>query len=157
MARKTANIALGADSGRDGGKTFLITEMAANQAEKWAIRALLALTRAGIEVPDDVSALGMGAIAAIGLRAFGNLSFEEAEPLLDEMMGCVQIVTTSGVTRAIDSEDIEEVATYLRLRNEVIALHTGFSVAAELSNYREAAARADQKPPEPLTSPTPSE
>jgi hypothetical protein len=152
MARKTRTLTLDAAQGRDAGKTFTITEMPAFQAEKWAIRALLALTRAGIEVPDDVMSMGMGAIAEIGVRAFGGLSFDEAEPLLDEMMQCVHIVPdpkVAAITRPVDTEDVEEVKTYLLLRNEVVALHTGFSVAAKFSNFPAAAESRDQNPPSP--------
>ena len=151
MARKTSTVVLDASHGRDANKTFIIREMPAAQGEKWAIRALLALTRAGIEVPDDVATMGMAAIATMGLRAFGNLSFDEAEPLLDEMMACVSIAEDPKhpeIARPAESDDIEEVRSYLTLRNEVVALHTGFSIAAEISNYR-AAAQADQNPPAP--------
>jgi hypothetical protein len=154
MARKELTLSLDSTYARDASKTFHLTEMPATQAEKFAIRALLALTRAGIEVPDNVTAMGMGAIAAIGLRAFGNLSFDEASPLLDEMMNCVQIVPDPRnplVKRPVDVEDVEEVRTLLFLRNEVVALHTGFSIAGELSSFR--ANQTDQSQQQPLTSP----
>lgn len=147
MARKELTVTLDSAYGRDASKAFLLTEMSATQAEKWAIRALLALTRAGIEVPDNVMSMGMGAVAAIGMRAFGNLSFDEAEPLLDEMMHCVQIVPdprVPAIRRPVDTEDVEEVRSLLFLRNEVVALHTGFSIAGELSSFR--AGQTDQPP-----------
>lgn len=126
--------------GRDAGKTYLLTEMSASRAEKLAARALLALTRAGVDIPDDLLELGFSALVALGLRQFGKLAYEDAEPLLDEMLGCVQFVPDVGkmmVTRPLIEDDIEELATRLFLRSEVVALHVGFSIAAELSKLRQ--------------------
>ena len=78
--------------GRDEGKQFLLTEMPASRIEKWAARALLAVAHSGVEVPEEVTGAGMAALAVVGLRALSGVSFAEAEPLLDEMMGCVQII-----------------------------------------------------------------
>ena len=50
MARKEASFT--AESGRDKGKQFLITEMSASQAENWAIKVILAIGNAGIEIPE---------------------------------------------------------------------------------------------------------
>jgi hypothetical protein len=139
--RKTETVVIERE-GRDKGKTFLITEMPAMQAEKWAARALLALGRAGVEIPDDAMGLGAAAIISAGLGAFRQMNFVDAEPLLDEMMSCVQIVpdptkkdatTQAPIVRALIDGDIEEVATLAQLRSEVIEVHTGFSVTAALS------------------------
>lgn len=142
MARKVSTFV--ATSGRDAGKHFRIEEMPAMQAEKWAMRALLAVGRAGVELPDDIASGGMAAIAAMGIRAITSVSFDEAEPLLDEMMRCASIVPDPAkpiIYRPIDAEDIEEIATVVQLRDEVVNLHVGFSIAAELSKFG-AAARA---------------
>ena len=53
MARKESTFI--AESGRDKGKQYLITEMSATQAENWAIKALLAVGNAGIEIPEEIS------------------------------------------------------------------------------------------------------
>lgn len=121
------------DPSRDLGKTFRITEMPARQAEKWAIRALLAAAKSGIELPDDVAAAGaMRTIGYIGIRAITGLNFDEAEPLLDEMMGCVQIVEKA-LVRTLTDDDIEEVRTLILLKKKVLELHVGFSMAAVIS------------------------
>lgn len=116
---------------RDHGKRFLITEMSAAAAEKWAMRLTLAMTKAGLDVPEG--ATNWGAILAYGImKGIGSLSWGDAQPLLDEMFACVQIVEDK-ITRPPTEDDIEEVETRLRLRSEVFELHSGFSPAAILS------------------------
>ena len=142
MARKTETVIIDAE-GRDKGKVFVITEMPASKAEKWAARALLALGRSGVDVPDNIAASGLAGVVALGVRSFLGLRFEDAEPLLDEMFAsCVAIVPDPDrptVTRgaggigALIEDDIEEVSTRIHLRTEVLELHTGFSIAAVLS------------------------
>ena len=142
MARKTKDLIIDAE-GRDKGKRFFLTEMSATQAEKWAARALLALTKSGVEIPDDAAALGLAGVAAVGLKAFSGIPWELAEPLLDEMMQCVQIKTDPAhpeVIRSLIEEDIEEVATRLKIRLELLELHIGFSLAARLSTLKASAA-----------------
>lgn len=153
--RKTKLVTIDpSDENRDAGKTFLITEMAAWECERWAARALLALGRAGVEISDDTMAAGAVAVLGAGLAAFRQMRFEDAEPLLDEMMACVSFVpdlsrinplTTQPFARKLqrgddaNASDIEELSTLLRLRMEVIELHTGFSVAGALSELGQSA------------------
>ena len=121
--------------GRDVNKTFYIKEMSALKAERWATRALLALLKSNVDIPEDIAQAGMAGVAAVGLRAFGGINFTDAEPLLAEMLACVQIIPDPSrpmVKRALVEDDIEEVTTLLRLREEVLSLHTGFS----LRDYR---------------------
>lgn len=133
--RKTETITIERE-GRDKGKQFKLTEMSAAQAERWALRAFFALANTGVELPDDMADSGMAGIAAVGLSALGKVPFEQAEPLLDEIMGSVQIVPDPSkphVVRALIDEDIEEVATRLELRKAVWDLHTGFFSLGGLS------------------------
>jgi hypothetical protein len=143
VARKVETITIDTP-GRDMGKVFELTEMPATKAEKWAARALLALLRSGIEIPEDVASAGLAGVAAMGLKAFGGISFADAEPLLDEMMGCITVIPDPNrpfVKRPIRSDDdIEEVGTLLRLREEVLSLHLGFSISA----YRSKSMAANQ-------------
>jgi hypothetical protein len=130
--RKELTVTIDAE-GRDKGKVFFIREMPASQAESWALRALMALMKANVEVPDNISEAGLAGVAALGLKAFGGLSFEAAEPLMAEMMSCVQIIPDprqQAVKRLLIEDDIEEVKTRLFLRAQVFELHTGFSLAA---------------------------
>ena len=131
MARKQLDIVISAE-GRDKGKMFQITEMPASKAEKWAIRTMLALGKSGVEIPDDLQAQGMASIASLGIRALTSLNFEDAEPLLAEMFDCVKCVpdpTRPEVTRALIEDDIEEVATRLSLRKDILSLHIDFFTA----------------------------
>lgn len=142
--------------GRDENKHFLITEMSASKAERWAIRAFLALARSNTEVPDDVENLGMAAIAAIGFRALMAVSFDEASDLMSEMMACVKYMPSPErpeIVREIFEEDIEEVATHLYLKAEVFDLHTGFSTAASLSSSVAALVTTGVSTPRSSTSP----
>lgn len=140
--RKIKQITIGGEN-RDSGKLFVITEMSAVAAERWAAQALLALGRAGVEVPDEATAAGAAAILSAGLTAFRSISFADAEPLLDEMLGCVSFVpdparidpaTNQPLARPLIDDDVEEIGTLLKLRSEVIDVHLGFSPAAVLSS-----------------------
>jgi hypothetical protein len=129
--RKTKHATIDAE-GRDNGKLFLITEMPASQAERWAFRAFQALARAGVDMPENVSGAGMAGIAVVGLKALGTIPFYEATELMDEMFSCVRIVRDKAhpeTAMPLMEEDIEEVSTRLHLRSEVFELHTGFSFA----------------------------
>lgn len=128
MARLTVNYTV-KDEGRDFGKVFVLTELPASRAESWAMRAILALMASGVEVPEGFERMGMAAMAEIGIRALSGLKWDVAEPLLSEMWECVQVMPDPGkphVVRRLIEEDIEEIATRVKLRVEVWRLHTGF-------------------------------
>ena len=122
---------------RDKGKRFLITEMPALRAEKWAARAMLALTKSGQDV-DHIKGGGMAALAVAGLKALQHLDFADAEPLMDEMMECVQIIPDPKhpetarplVQYGAEGDDIEEIDTRVELRTRIFRLHTGFFSSA---------------------------
>ena len=133
MARREKRVTIPSDDpeNRDSGKTFLIREMSAAQAEDWAMRALLALTAAGAEVPDDIEGAGMAGLAVMGVQALAGLKHADVKPLLDEMFACVQICPdrqNPNVVRPLVEDDIEEVATRLTLRKAILELHVGFSL-----------------------------
>jgi hypothetical protein len=128
MARKTLTYTV-TDEGRDKGKVFILTEMAASQAERWALRALSALAASGVEVPDDIATAGLAGVARLGVQAFGGLPWEKAEPLIEEMFKCISILpdpSKPSVTRVLIEDDIEEVTTRLKLRIELFKLHMSF-------------------------------
>jgi hypothetical protein len=140
MARKTKNVLIEAE-GRDKGKVFRIVEMPASQAEKWATRALLSLS-AGIDVPADMVDQGMAGVAALGIgHIISSIKFHDAASLMDEMFtACVGIFPDpaeqkiwrgpGGVGPLMEDDDIQEVATRLFLRKEILELHTNFSLPA---------------------------
>lgn len=131
---------------RDDGKVFFIREMPALQAEKWAMRAFLALAKAGVDIPENIATAGFAGVAMVGLASLGGVDFAEAEPLLDELLTCVQYVPDPSkpvIMRAdfVQAGDIEEVPTFLLLRREVFELHSNFSALA--------ARWASTRPPKP--------
>jgi hypothetical protein len=135
MARKQLDIVVSAE-GRDKGKVFQITEMPSTKGEKWAYRAMLALGRSGVDIPDDMMSQGMAGlanvVAAWGITALLKCDFNDLEPLLDDMMACVKCVpdpTRPEVTRALVEDDIEEVTTRLSLRKDILSLHIDFFTA----------------------------
>lgn len=119
--------------GRDFGKTFFIREMSATQAEWWAIRAGMAMARSGVAMPDNFADMGIAAMAGTGLKMVSQIPPDEAKPLLDELMECVQFVpdaSNQNIKRKLIDDDIEEIATRLKLRMEVFKLHVDFFTAA---------------------------
>jgi len=116
---------------RDNGKKYLLTEMSASKAEKWASRAFLALAKSGIDLPVGIERSGMAGIAQIA-HLLGNVRFQDLEPLMDEIMACVQRVESSGFPRALVEDDIEEVATRQLLAEEVMGLHINFLLPATI-------------------------
>jgi len=124
------------NEGRDKGKVFLLTEMPASQAERWALRAFLALARNGVEISDKDKDAGLAGLAANGLTLIGKLPFDEAQALMEEMFTCVKMIPDPqrpSVTRELIEDDIEEISTRFNLRVEVFKLHVDFSEPADPS------------------------
>ena len=158
--RKETTVTIAAE-GRDTGKVFKLVEMPAMQAEKWATRALLALMRSGVEVPDNIASAGLAGVATMGVRAFGGLAFADAEPLLDEMLTCCAFQPDPNapfnlIRGPMMISQIEEVSTILRLREEVLSLHLGFSIPAYRLKLMSRNKQADAPSLNTATSPTPS-
>ena len=126
--RKELDVTITAE-GRDKGKTFHIKEMSAWAAERWAQRAFFAVMNSGVDIDENLSRAGMAGIAVAGLKAFGSLPWEKAQPLLDELLTCVTYrmdPTPTGI-RQIIMEDVEEPGTLVQLRAEALNLHINFS------------------------------
>jgi hypothetical protein len=144
LGRRVSELVITTD-GRDKGKRFVITEMPAVQAEKWAARAFFAVGGSGLDVPADfltdagpTTLERFAGLAAFVGQALLTCSFKDAEPLMDEMMSCVQIKpdpSNDKMIRAVRPEDYQEVRTILTVRREVLDLHLGFSTAAILSKF----------------------
>lgn len=132
MARKTQTVTIERE-GRDKGKTFKLTELSAYESEEWAARALFALMNAGVDIPADIANAGLAGVVSLGISALTKLSFEQAKPLMDKMMACVEYQPSPKVTRPLIEDDIEEVATLVQLRESVLKLHTDFFTRAEPS------------------------
>lgn len=136
MARRT-DVVIIEVPGRDKGKIFEITEMSSDKGERWAIRALLAITNTGVKLPEGAVSAGMAGVAALGLDALigalGKLDFNTVEPLLAEMWDCVKFKPSENVAaRPVlqgDCGDIEEISTRIKLRADCFKLHINFSQA----------------------------
>lgn len=112
------------DQGRDAGKTFKITEMGSVQMDRWATKALCLFGR---------SNQGLGSLANMGLveiiNAFSKVDYEEAQPLLDELLACASfkkdgayVVMKGSMIEGV----VEDFTTLFRLRVEALKLHFGF-------------------------------
>lgn len=135
MARKEKTVVIEAE-GRDKGKHFVLTEMSAVKGEAWAMRALLAIARGGVDLPEGVQQMGLAGIAVVGVQQLGKINYAEAEPLLAEMLGCVQAIPDPArpmIRRALVEDDTEEIPTLLHLRKEILGLHLDFFTNAALS------------------------
>ena len=126
MTLKTKQITI--ENGRDKGRVFLITEMSAAHADNWAMRALIALANGGVDLGNLSPQQGMMGMAGVALDALGRLKADDAIPLLNELLDCVQIIPEGGKPRQLnmDFNDVEDFTTLWRLRKEVFALHTDF-------------------------------
>lgn len=127
------------DKGRDAGKTYQVREMPVSRLEKWAMRALLAIFGADTpaELPSDVSRLAAGsnaaALVSAGLRGLSSLRWELVEPLYDELLGQIDVVPDVDKPAVVLrlhkgnlDNHVEDVATIVRLRGEVLGLSLNF-------------------------------
>lgn len=124
---------------RDVGKQFIITEMSAAKAEKWALKLLLCLGHANIDVPPEAIKSGFVGVALYALNMVGNVRYEEAEPLLNEMFECVTVPTIvkDNPERRPTEDDIEEVSTRVFLRQKIFEMHLDFLKAVVPSIFQQ--------------------
>lgn len=157
MARLTANVV--GTVGRDKDKVYRLTEMPASRGERWAVRVLMAMARAGHSVSGGTQG-GMMALAQFAVGAFLTMSWADAEPLLEEMMSCVSVVHDPSYpenTRVLLEDDVEEIPTRIMIRKEVLKLHLNFSkVAVDLISAMEAEMAATSTGTSTSTSTSPS-
>jgi len=129
MSRKTITYTVEAE-GRDQGKQFLMTEMSALHGQRWAIHMLFAIAAGGVNLPSGYEALGFAGLSKIALPMLLQAPLHMVEPLLKEMMDCVEIIpdpqSKPHVKRKLQDSDIDEILTYFALRKQVWDLHTGF-------------------------------
>ncbi len=151
-----------ATQGRDAGKTFVITEMPADQAERWALRAGFAIANAGVKVPDGVLDSGMAGLASLAhvlvwcIRSLQGLHYNAVEDLLDDLMGCVQFQPPGTGPEGAplppvqlfkgENSQVEEIRTWFWLKVEAFQCHVDFSLADALSSFQKTAAPAAQAP-----------
>jgi hypothetical protein len=147
MARRTKFVTIEGDpeKNRDVGKTYIITEVSAMQAEEWAVRAFMALGTSGIRIPDELMNAGLVGVALIGYQVFMGAQPEAVLPLWREMLpSCVQlrgVESAQGTQVALPWSPtiVEEVSTMMVLRQAILELHTGFTLAEAALRLKEAA------------------
>ncbi|SPL70864.1 phage tail assembly chaperone [Acinetobacter stercoris] len=128
MARKVKDIEI--QSGRDQGKKFRITEMPVLQADRWAMRAIFALTKAGVNIQGVDPKAGMLEMAKVASSALSGLDTEEGIGLLDELLECVKIIPGGGEPREPEwDDDLEDFKSLFILRKEALMLHLDFLAA----------------------------
>ena len=147
MARKSIEIQL-----EDRGKEldFVISEMPATQLESWIIRATLLVAGGFGGAPGDIDLQKAAAhLSERGLGLLSALSYEKAEPLLEEMLNCCQRKIDKHLEKCTSASVdgyIEDVTTLVKLRTEALKLNLGFLVAEDgpLSAFRSTGAMSAQ-------------
>ena len=126
MARKVIEVTI---TDRGEVKLFRITEMSARAAEDWALELFFKMANSGIDIPDNLTEMGFAGLAQVGLQSLGKIPYDQAKPLLEKMLKCVQILPNPNnklIVRDVIDEDFEDVSTIFKLRKEVVALHMDF-------------------------------
>lgn len=134
--RRTKIIVIEDDpNNRDRNNQYLLTELPARKAERWAWKAFLVLGKAGIDI-EAISGSGMAGIANLGIEAIRGLakaSYDDLSPLLDEMEQSIEFIpdpkSHPDRKRPLIESDVQEWSTWLTFRMEFIKIHTGFSRA----------------------------
>jgi hypothetical protein len=83
------------------------------------------------------------------VKIAAGMDYEDARPLMEELMACVQIVpdpSRPDVMRSDIVHDVEEVATLMKLKLETYKLHTSFSPLAVTSTSTSTTSQAGQAP-----------
>jgi hypothetical protein len=140
MARKEVYVTIaGGPDNRDNGKRFLLIEMSAYDIEWFAIRALMALGSSGITVPQELTNAGAIGLALLGYQVFMGASPDAIQPLKDEMMTrCVHFAPEGPIRMSWDPQLVEEVSTLREIREKLLELHTGFTLAGLAQSLKEA-------------------
>lgn len=132
MTRRTDIVTI-TDTNRDQGRTYIVTEMDAFQAEDLAMRVLLALAGAGIKVPD--AATGMAGLAVAGMDAIQKLPYAQAKEIMNEIRPFMQYQhKPNHPPMPLTADNVEEVSTLIQLRKSFVLLHLGFLKAGNTPN-----------------------
>lgn len=124
---------------RDAGKTFIVTEVSAVEAEEWGLRALMALGTSGVVVPNEIIKAGLLGVVLVGYQAFMGAREDAVLPLWREMLPrCVTMKQSEGISMPWSTNLVEEVSTLTILRQAILELHTGFTLAELVKRVGEA-------------------
>jgi len=129
MARRTSEVTI-KTQGRDHGKTFVLTEMPAEEGEYWATRALELIEKSSDLQPSaEPQTGGMAALAeATAKRAGINIARHLQDESLNGMWKYVQFQPKDkdAPAQKLRDDHIEEWQTRLDLRVAFFRLHVGF-------------------------------
>ena len=144
MARKTISVTIDGDN-RDKGKTYLITEMSAFAADKWAFRVLSAINVGNIDMGffsdvEELAKTGMQGVNAASKMLGGAINLLQSideyklDAIVDDLHYCCAFIPMPGalprpVMDKVDG-DVEEVSTLFKLKVEALKLHLDFLKAA---------------------------
>lgn len=147
----------GAPENRDAGKRFLLEEMPALKAERWARRAIGAMSRQELSVREEFGKLGFYGFYLLGLQALAGGDMDVIDGLMDEMLTCIKIQESESVVRPLGGDgDIWELSTLYRLRKELVELHMGFTFEDLASTLVSSAVEAARRQPSPSTPTSPT-
>lgn len=120
----------GQPENRDAGKRYVLTEMTALRAERWARRAIGAMSRQELDVREEFGKLGFLGFYLLGLQALAGGDMDAIDGLMDEMLTCIKIQESPEVIRPLGGDgDVWEISTLYLLRKELVELHMGFTFA----------------------------
>lgn len=115
---------------RDAGRRYLLEEMPVLKAEKWARRAIGAMSRQDLDVREEMKKLGFLGFYLLGLQALAGGDMDAVDGLMEEMLPCIKIYESDTFARPVGADgDFWELSTVYQLRKELIELHMGFTFA----------------------------
>jgi len=133
MTRKTILYEVSEQSSRDFGKKYELTEMSAFQCERWCLKAIRGIVKAGFNIPDEFNDFPAQALVAMGVTAFLAIDELTQSELMSEILLTVKITSTKDsafqprkLLLSDSSEDISEVSTLIELRKEFFKLNLNF-------------------------------
>lgn len=136
--RKTETVTIDL-TGRDNGRSYVLTEMDAWRTIKWAGRAVSALLQSGGTLPTaelmKAAEKGPETLSALGLRIFAYVPESVSLALMEELRACVTFKPANSAmsTQPIMAGDqcqIEEPSTWAVLLQRLFVMHLGFLAAA---------------------------
>lgn len=109
---------------------FKIREMSAVQLERWMLRAVILISKANPELPENADIAKAGEfILQNWTSLIGNLDPDKTEIMLDEMLGCcsrvIDKIEEKCTPESVDAY-IMDVKTLFNLRLEAVKLNLGF-------------------------------
>lgn len=129
--RNEVTLTLEDRSNPDKPRQFLIREMSATRCERFLYRAALVIAGSGINTLPDEGGINAAAkyLMEHGAKALGNIDFDKAEPLLNELLGCCSVVVDKAETK-LTPENVDtfiwDVPNLVKLRLEALKLNLGF-------------------------------